>query len=268
MGAPVLTDGRMFLRDPAYTLSASGTALALELGALVQDEYGRAAPVGVVLGTDSRNPDAKHAILEMYVKHGFELPDTPVMALHRGRIDLLEKHLERDAGLLSRTFGYQEIFPPELGCHYSEDGDPLATFAAPLGSTTLLHIAIDYDELEIGRWLLDNGAGVNARAAVDGEGFGGHTPLFNSVVAQPHFWVNHLKKPDDARFTRLLLDHGADPNARASLRKKLHPGYGPDTMHEYRDVTPLEWGERFHRQKFVSKEALRLIRLAGGLANA
>jgi hypothetical protein len=268
MGGPVLTDGRLFLRDPAYTLSASGTALALELGAQVQDAYGRAAPVGVVLGTDSRNPEAKHAILEMYVKHGLELPDTPVMALHRGRIDLLEKHLERDAELLRHTFVYQEIFPPALGCQYSEDDDPLATFATPLGGTTLLHIAIDYDELEIGRWLLDKGADVNARAAVDADGFGGQTPLFNSVVAQPHFWVNHLKKPDEARFTRLLLDHGADPNARASLRKRLHPGYGPDTMHEYRDVRPLEFGERFHRHKFVSKEALRLIRLAGALVKA
>jgi ankyrin repeat protein len=264
MGSPVLTDGRMFLRDPAYTLSTSGTALALELGAQVKDEYGLAAPVNVVLETDSRKAEAKHAILQMYVEHGVELPDTPVMALHRGRIDLLEKLLQRDPYLLRRTFGYQEIFPPELGCHYSEQGDSLATFATPLGGTTLLHIAIEYDELEIGHWLLNHGADVNAKADVDGDGFGGHTPLFNSVVAQPHFWVNHLKKKDEASSTRLLLEHGADPNAVASLRKQLHPGYGPDTMHEYREVTPLTWGKRFHRQKFVSREALRLISKAGG----
>jgi ankyrin repeat protein len=254
----------MFLRDPAYTLSASGTALALELGAQVKDEYGRAAPVDVVLETDSRNPQAKHAILEMYVRHGLELPDTPIMALHRGRIDLLEKHFQRSPGLLRRRFTYQEIFPPELGCHYSEDGEPLATFATPLGGTTLLHIAIDYDEFEIARWLLSRGADPNAKAEVDRDGFGGHTPLFNSVVAQPHFWTNHLKKPDEAPFTQLLLEHRADPNARASLRKMLHPGYGPDTMHEYRDVTPLAWGKRFHRQKFVSQRALELVREAGG----
>jgi hypothetical protein len=76
--------------------------------------------------------------------------------------------------------------------------------------------------------------------------------------------VNHLNKSDEARFTRLMLERGADPKVRASLRKKLHAGYGRDTMHEYRDVTALEWGERFHRQKFVSREALRLIREAGG----
>ena len=32
------------------------------------------------------------------MKHGLNLPDTPVMALHRGRIDLLEKHLSADPG--------------------------------------------------------------------------------------------------------------------------------------------------------------------------
>jgi len=57
-----------------------------------------------------------------------------------------------------------------------------------------------------------------------------------------------------------LLEHGADPNARASLHKQLHPGYGPDTMHEYRNVTPVEWGERFHRKIFVNEPAISLIR--------
>jgi hypothetical protein len=67
-----------------------------------------------------------------------------------------------------------------------------------------------------------------------------------------------------APFTGLLLDAGANPNARASLRKQLHPGYGPDTMHEYRDVTPLAWGQRFHNQIFVSKPAMELIAARGG----
>ena len=76
--------------------------------------------------------------------------------------------------------------------------------------------------------------------------------------------MNHLGRPQVAPFTELLLDHGADPNARASLRKQLHPGYGPDTMHEYLDVTPLGWGERFPRKIFVSQAAMRLIAERGG----
>ncbi|MCC7131261.1 MAG: ankyrin repeat domain-containing protein, partial [Gemmatimonadales bacterium] len=65
----------------------------------------------------------------------------------------------------------------------------------------------------------------------------------------------------------MLLARGADPNARASLRKQLHPGYGPDTLHEYRDVTPVGWGERFHHRSFVNGAALDRIRRAGGLSS-
>ena len=251
------------LGGPAYTLSESGTALMFELGAQVHDENGKSiAPVDVVLETDSRKPAAKHAILEMYVQHGLELPDTPTMALHRGRLDLLEDHLRRDPGLLRRTFTYEEIFPPALGCHE----DPLATQGTPLAGTTLLHRCVDYDEIEIAQWLLARGMDVDARAAVDADGFGGHTALFATVVSQPNFWMNYGQQPQVAPFTQLLLDHGADPNVRASLRKQLHPGYGPDTIHEYRDVTPLSWGEQFHSKIFVSAPAMRLIAERGGHA--
>ena len=166
MGSPPLPEGA--LGGPAYTLSASGTAFALEIGAQVVDNNGnRLAPVDVVLETDSRKPQAKHEILEMYVQHGLELPDTPVMALHRGRIDLLEEHLRRDPELLQRTFTHEEIYPPDLGCH----DEVLATQGTPLAGTTLLHMCVDYDEIEIARWLLERGMDPNAKAAVDARWF-------------------------------------------------------------------------------------------------
>ncbi|HEY2853295.1 MAG TPA: ankyrin repeat domain-containing protein [Gemmatimonadaceae bacterium] len=251
------------LSGSAYTLSASGTALAFELGARVVDENGRTiAPIDTVLETDSRKPAEKHAILEMYARHGAALPDTPPMAVHRGRIDLLEEHLRRDPSLLRRTFDHEEIFPPSLGCHNAV----LATHGTPLDGATLLHMAVDYDEMEIARWLLDRGMNVDARAAVDLQGFGGHTALFATVVSQPNLWMNRQHRSPVAPFTQLLLDHGADPNARASLRKQLHPGYGEETMHEFRDITPLGWGQQFHRKIFVSEPAMKLIAERGGHA--
>jgi hypothetical protein len=261
MGRPVAPEGA--LGGPAYTLSVPGTEFAFEVGAkAVAADGRRLAPVDVVLETDARAPDRKHAILELYVVHGLELPDTPMMALHRGRIDLLEAHLRRDPGLLRRTFCHAEVFPRELGCH----DDPLATVGTPLDGATLLHVCADYDELEIAGWLLDRGMDVDARATVDADGFGGHTALFGTVVSQPNFWINRRDAPPTAPFTQLLLDRGADPNVRASLRKQLHPGYGPepDTVHEYRDVTPLAWGERFHRKEFVNEAALEMLRARGG----
>ena len=263
MGRPPIPDGA--LGGPAYTLSDSGTALLLALGAKVKDDEGRRlAPVDVVLETDSRKPASKHAILQMYVAHGFELPDTAPMAVHRGRIDLLERHLERDPALLRRQFTHEEIYPPELGCH----DEVLATHGTPLAGATLLHMCMDYGELEIARWLLARGMDVDAPAAVDADGFGGHTALFATVVSQMNFWMNYLSgAPKAASLTQLLLDHGADPNVRASLRKQLHPGYGEEVLHEYRDVTPLSWGARFHNKLFVSEPAMRLIEERGGGAS-
>jgi hypothetical protein len=49
-----------------------------ELGAKVRDTNGkRLAPVNVLLETDSRNPSAKHQLLEMYVAHRLARPNTP-----------------------------------------------------------------------------------------------------------------------------------------------------------------------------------------------
>ena len=253
---------KLSLAGPAYTLSVEGTAVLLTLGARV------VGPNGVdfntmehLLGTDSRNPQAKHRILEMYVEHGFEPPDTPVMALHRGRLDLLEAHLARDQDLLTRTFDIADIFPLAPACAR----DPYTAQGTPVHGTTLLHIAAYFDEVEIAEWLLDRGMNPNVRAAIDADGFGGYTALFSTVVSQRNFWVNYGKgQPDEARFTRLLLERGADPNIRASIRQRLEEGHGGGPLREYRDLTPLGWGEQFHARIFVSKESLRLIEARGG----
>jgi hypothetical protein len=253
---------KLSLAGPAYTLSVEGTAVLLSLGARV------AGPNGVdhntmehLLGTDSRNPPAKHRILELYVEHGFEPPDTPVMALHRGRIDLLEAHLACDPHLLTRTFDKADIYPLAPACA----AEPYTAQGTPVQGTTLLHIAAYFDEVEIGAWLLDRGMDPDAPAAVDAGGFGGYSALFSTVVSQRNFWVNYGKgQPDEARFTRLLLDRGADPNIRASVRQQLEEGHGGGPLREYRDVTPLSWGERFDAKIFVSRESMRRIEAHGG----
>lgn len=242
---------------PAETQNGPGMTLLLELGAEIRDAAGdRLAPVALLLETYCRDPEGKHRCLEVLAEHGIDLPDTPTMAVHRGRIDRLEDHLRLDADLLARTYSHQEIYPPELGCHADES---LALHGTPLAGATLLHLAVDNDELEIARWLVERGADVNAPAEVDRAGFGGHTALFGCVVSQP--WRVGRRRDDG--FARFLLDHGADPNARASLRKRLR-FVADERMHEYRQVTPLRWGTRFHDQDWVSRPAMGLIEERGG----
>src|SRR5581483_5235427 len=157
------------LSGPAYTLHVEGTAILLSLGARIVDGAGRVDQNAMenLLGTDSRHPQAKHRILAMYVEHGFEPPDTPVMALHRGRIDLLEAHMARDPDLLTRTFDIADVYPLAPACAR----EPYTAQGTPVHGTTLLHLAAYFDELEIAEWLLDRGMDPNAPAAVDAEGF-------------------------------------------------------------------------------------------------
>src|SRR5579871_2973941 len=247
---------------PCETLNADGLALLLDLGADLADDRGnRLAPIALLLETYCRGPEGKHRCLELAAGKGVNLPDTPVMAMHEGRIDLLEMHLSRDPLLLNRTFSHEEIYPPALGCHADHS---LALHGTPLAGSTLLHMCVDFDEIEIARWLIDHGADVNAKAEIDADGFGGHTPLFGCVVSQAFM----CRLDQNASLARLLLDHGADPNARASLRKRLR-FVADEAMHEYRDVTPLAWGKRFHGpgspgHTWVSRPAMELIAERGG----
>ena len=220
----------------------------------ISAKYG--SPLSMVFGTYSRSSEGKRGCLEAFVDAGFDLPDTPIVAFHRGRVDLLEQSLRKDPTLLGRRFSVAEIYPPDLGFEGSlapDDGLHLT----PIAGVTLLHLAVEYDEMEVLRWLLDRGAEVDARAEVDADGFGGHTPLFHAAVTMGR--RDHEK-------ARLLLDRGADPNARATLRKQLrHMGDAEmEKMHEFHNVTPTEYARQFHVQNWVSEPALAAIAEAGG----
>ena len=235
------------------TLNASGFDFLASLGAPLTNERGdRLAPLALVLGTYSRNPVGKHAILDSLARLGYDLPDTPIMALHRGSVAGLEEHLRRDPTLLARRFSLREIYPPELGC--GNDGGMHWT---PVDGTTLLHLAIDFIEREIFAWLLARGADVDVRASVDAGGFGGHTPLFHTVVCGPR---------GDETFVRPLLERGASPAVRARLRKFLDWCEQP-RWHEARDVTAAEWGEGFPESGWVNGAALRVLRQAGSVGD-
>ena len=229
------------------TLNAAGFDFLADLGAPLTNERGdRLAPLAMVLETYARNPAGKHAILESLAQRGYELPDTPIMAFHRGSVARLREHLRRDPTLLARRFTLREIYPTELGCANDERSGMHWT---PIAGTTLLHLAIDFAERDVFDWLLAHGADVNARATIDADGFGGHTPLFHTIVSHPG---------SDTTFIQASLEREASTEARASLRKFLdwreNPGW-----HEARDVTAAEWGRGFPERGWVNGAALRIL---------
>jgi ankyrin repeat protein len=141
----------------------------------------------------------------------------PVLDLLRGRLDLLAKHLDADITLVHRRF-------PEL------DFGSTGARRLKLQGATLLHVAAEYGNLEAAKLLLERGADVNARAAVDESGVGGQTPIFHAVT---QFFDGGLP------MTQLLVERGADLSARAKL-----PGHyrRPD---EFVESTPLGYALRF-----------------------
>jgi hypothetical protein len=233
------------------TLNPDGLGFLAELGAPFMDAKGdRLAPLALALETYGRNPAGKHAVLEIFTRQGYSFPDTPMMAFHRGDLAQLKELLRRDSGLIARRFNLVEIYSPELGC--AKDGRS-GMHWTPIDGTTLLHLAIDFDDLEIFELLLTAGADVNARANMDPEGFGGHTPIFNAVVSHGRH---------QAEMARRLLQAGASVNVRASLRKFLDWCDTP-RWHMARDVTPAEWARTFPDQGWVNDEALGAIEAKG-----
>ena len=238
---------------PCETLAPSALRWLLEHGADPRQESSKyGSPLSMAIGTYSRRADGKHGCLEALIDAGITFPDTPAMAFHRGRVDLLEKHFMQDPALIRRRFTLADIFPPQLGLNADE-----VLHVTPIQGVTMLHLAIEYDELDVARWLLERGADVNARAQLDAEGFGGHTPLFHTVVT--------LGRRDDEK-ARLLLEYGADPNARATLRKQLKDMGNPEqeAMREFHDVTPTAYARQFQVPEWVSEPALAAIAAAGG----
>ena len=211
----------------------------------VSGDYGTC--VEMLVCTYSREPGGKHACLDVFAEAGFTFPNSAPMSIHRGRIDLLAACVERDPGLIQRRFAETEIYPSELGIRAGR-----GLHGAPLDGGTLLHMVVEFQELEIAAWLIDRGANVNARAAVDAEGFGGHTPLFHATVSLP---------PRTDSPARLLLAHGVDPGIRATLRKQLIDmgDSAKERMHEFHNVTAVEFARQFQEPRMINEAAIAAI---------
>jgi ankyrin repeat protein len=127
-----------------------------------------------------------------------------------------------------------------------------------VSGSTLLHLAIEFDDIDVARWLIERGADVNARAAIDAEGSEGHTPLFHTVVNL----ASGMGLDDDSK-ARLLLDHGAAPNARATFPQEaeFHDKAPTDALH---GVTPVGYARRYPDRRCVNAPAIAAIIERGG----
>ena len=159
---------------------------------------------------------------------------TPALLdLLRGRLDRLVKHLDADPTLVKTRF-------PDLNIGVT------GARQLTLRGATLLHVAAEYGNVEGARLLLDRGAEVNVRAAVDEAGVGGQTPIFHAVTQYGDWGLP---------VARLLLDRGADLSVRVQL-----PGHY-QRPGEVVECTPLGYALLFPG---TENKAVAFLRERGG----
>lgn len=116
---------------------------------------------------------------------------------------------------------------PKLVLHRTD----MVSCFTPLLGATLLHVAAEYGNADAAQALIENGALVNAPAALDDHGCNGHTPLFHTVNS----WDNR-----SARVMKLLLDAGARTDI---LLPGLVWGKGFEWETTFFDVTPISYAQ-------------------------
>jgi len=127
----------------------------------------------------------------------------------------------------------------------------------PLAGASLLHVAAEYGHARAARVLIDMGADVDARAAVDEFGLNGHTPLFHTVNSN-----GNRSEP----VMRMLIDAGARCDVRLS---GITWGKGFEWETTCFDVTPVSYAQlgllpQMHRtERDVYANVRRLLEKAG-----
>jgi ankyrin repeat protein len=150
--------------------------------------------------------------LRLLLDRGAVLDDPRLAPVLLDDPEALEDAVRRDPALLAHR--------TSMACAFT-----------PLDGATLLHVAAEYGHLAVARKLLELGAEVDARAAVDADGFGGQTPLFHTVNSNAN---------RSAPVLRLLLDAGAKPDLRLA---GIIWGRGFDWETACFDVTPVAYAQ-------------------------
>ena len=192
-------------------------------------------------------------LLEMYTRSS-RFPDCLRLLLERGAAladPVVAPVLLDDGGAVRALL---EADPSLVGHRTT-----MTSAYTPLAGATLLHVAAEYGSANAARVLLERGADVEARAALDPFGLDGHTPLFHTVNSNG----NHGEP-----VLRLLLEAGA----RADVRLPgLTWGRGFEWETTVFDVTPVSYAQmgllpQMHRREQDVYAVVRRLLAAAGRA--
>lgn len=129
-----------------------------------------------------RSPEFKDCV-RAFIDAGLVYPDQSLLAVLAHDAEKLNAYISDDPAIVSKTYTlYNNTYTPLTG-------------------GTLMHFCAEYNSLDCAQILLQHGADVNAKAALDEYGFGGHTPIFHTVNQNGNSSIDML---------HFLLQNGAE----------------------------------------------------------
>jgi len=181
------------------------------------------------LGIDAQAPVQGKSLvtwlLEMYSRGDQFAPCLRLLLDRGGTLDdpVIAPVLLNDAEMLRQ----QILVDPSVLTHRTS----LRCAFTPLVGASLLHVAAEYGHVDVATVLIESGADVDARAAVDEFGLNGHTPLFHTVNSA----FNRA-----APVMELLLQAGARTDAHLA---GITWGKGFEWETTLFDITPISYAQ-------------------------
>lgn len=180
-----------------------------------------------------RSPKFKDCI-RAFIDAGLEFEDQALLAVLAHDVEKLKSCIINDPQIIPKTYAI----------HHN-------TYT-PLTGATLMHYCAEYNSPACAEVLLQYGADVNAKGALDQYGFGGHTPIFHTVNQNGNSSIDML---------HFLLQNGADLSITV---KGLIWGKGYEWETLMPAVNPVSYAmmgslPQVHRKEATVMEIVRLL---------